>query len=198
VTAQIAAIMGVSTEPAVKKIAAVHCTGCGADRTKYRYVGISDCLAASRMTGGGALACDFGCLGLGTCETVCPFDAIHVKDGVAVINGDKCKACSKCVDACPRHLIVLEPYRAPKHISIPCSSHAPGKIVMKVCTNGCIGCGLCSKVCPKKAITIENALAKIDYDKCVGCTLCAQKCPRSLITVDGIRVDKKVSQTHNA
>ncbi len=191
VAAQIAEIMGVAAGDAVKQVAVVHCTGCGADKTKYNYEGIQDCLAASRVAGGGPLACDFGCLGFGTCEKVCPFDAIHVKNGVAVVDEDKCKACSKCVDACPRHIIALEPYKTKKHVAIPCSSQAKGPVVTKVCANGCIGCSICAKACPKEAITIENFLAKIDYDKCVGCTLCAQKCPRGLITVDGVVPEKK-------
>ena len=183
---KIAEIMGVSAGDTVKMIAAVHCSGCGVEHTKYNYVGIHDCLAASRLPGGGPLGCDFGCLGFGTCEAVCPFDAIHVKDGVAVVDEEKGKACSKCVDVCPRHLIALEPYKTRRHVVIPCSSKAKGPGVTKVCTNGCIGCSMCAKACPKEAITIENFLAKIDYDKCVGCGLCAQKCPRHLITIDGV------------
>ena len=46
---------------------------------------------------------------------------------------------------------------------------------------GCIGCTLCAKKCPKEAITITNFLAKIDYSKCVNCGLCATVCPRKLI-----------------
>ncbi len=192
---QIAEIMGVSAGDTVKQIAVVHCTGCGADHTKYNYVGVNDCLAASRLPGGGPLSCDYGCLGMGTCEKVCPFDAIHVKDGVAVVDEDKCKACSKCVDACPRHIIALEPYKTKRHVSIPCSSHAKGPVVTKVCSNGCIGCSLCAKACPKEAITMDNFLAKIDYDKCIGCGICAQKCPRGLITVDGVVPEKKPAPT---
>lgn len=192
---QIAEIMGVSAGDTVKQIAVVHCTGCGADHTKYNYVGVKDCLAASRLPGGGPLSCDYGCLGMGTCEKVCPFDAIHVKDGVAVVDEDKCKACSKCVDACPRHIIALEPYKTKRHVSIPCSSHAKGPVVTKVCSNGCIGCSLCAKACPKEAITMDNFLAKIDYDKCIGCGICAQKCPRGLITVDGVVPEKKPAPT---
>ncbi|BDF67939.1 electron transport complex protein RnfB [Oscillospiraceae bacterium] len=186
VAAQIGEIMGVAAGETVKQIAAVRCTGCGADHTKYNYQGVNDCLAASRLPGGGPLGCDFGCLGMGTCEKVCPFDAIHVSNGVAVVDEEKCKACSKCVDACPRHLIALEPYKTKKHVAIPCSSKAKGPVVTKVCSNGCIGCSLCAKACPKEAIVIENFLAKIDYDKCIGCGICAQKCPRHLITVDGV------------
>lgn len=145
VAAQIGEIMGVAAGETVKQIAAVRCTGCGADHTKYNYQGVNDCLAASRLPGGGPLGCDFGCLGMGTCEKVCPFDAIHVSNGVAVVDEEKCKACSKCVDACPRHLIALEPYKTKKHVAIPCSSKAKGPVVTKVCSNGCSGCSLCAK-----------------------------------------------------
>ena len=191
VAAQIAEIMGVSAGDSVKQIAVVHCTGCGIDHTKYNYEGVKDCLAASRLPGGGPLGCDYGCLGFGTCEKVCPFDAIHVVNGVAVVDAEKCKACGKCVDACPRHIIALEPFKTKKHVAIPCSSHAKGPVVTKVCSNGCIACGICVKACPKEAITLDNFLARIDYDKCIGCTICAQKCPRGLITVDGVVPEKK-------
>ena len=115
-------IMGVAAGESVKKVATVHCSGGGADKSKYEYIGIHDCLAAARLPGGGPLACKFGCLGMGSCESECPFDAIHVKDGVAVVDDEKCVACGKCVDICPRHIIDLEPYKTKKHVSIPCSS----------------------------------------------------------------------------
>ena len=184
VAAQIAAIMGVENVAVTRQEAVVHCTGCGTNVSKYAYQGLTDCRAAALLPGGGSLGCDYGCLGLGTCEKACPFDAIHVKDGVAVVDHDKCMACGKCVAACPRGIISLEPFKTKKHVSIPCSSKAKGPVVTKVCTNGCIGCGICAKACPKEAITLEDNLAKIDYDKCVGCGICASKCPRHLITVD--------------
>ncbi len=185
VAAQIAEIMGVKAEATVKEVAQVQCTGGCRGREKYNYVGISDCSAAARLPGGGPAGCAYGCLGLGTCEKVCPFDAIHVVDGVAKVDEDKCKACKKCVDACPRHIILLAPHKTKRHVAITCSSKDKGVTVRQVCDNGCIGCGLCAKACPKQAITVDKNLAVIDYDKCVGCGLCAQKCPRKLITVDG-------------
>lgn len=185
VAAQIAEIMGVSAGDSVRLVAQVHCTGGGADKAKYEYIGVHDCLAAARLPGGGPLACRYGCLGMGTCESVCPFDAIHVIDGVAKVDEDKCKACNKCVEICPRHIIDLEPYKTKRHVTVPCSSKDKGVVVRKVCDDGCIACGICEKACPKDAIHVTDNLAVIDYDKCIGCGICAQKCPRKLITVDG-------------
>ena len=32
---------------------------------------------------------------------------------------------------------------------------------------------------------MDNFLAKINYDICIGCGMCSRACPRQLITVDG-------------
>ena len=52
---------------------------------------------------------------------------------------------------------------------------------MNACKVGCIGCGLCAKNCPQGAITMENNLPVINYDKCNGCKTCVTKCPRKCI-----------------
>ena len=54
--------------------------------------------------------CNFGCLGFGECVKACPFDAIHIVNGVAVVDREACKACGKCIAKCPHHLIELAPY----------------------------------------------------------------------------------------
>ena len=46
---------------------------------------IRDCLAASKVAGG-PLECAYGCLGFGTCERACEYDAMHVENGVAVVH----------------------------------------------------------------------------------------------------------------
>lgn len=180
VAAQIAEIMGVEAESGTKKVAFVKCGGtCEKAKNDYEYTGIEDCAAMAFVPGGGPKTCKYGCLGYGSCVKACPFDAIHVVDGVAVVDKDKCKACSKCIAACPKGLIELVPYDA-AHI-VQCSSKDKGKAVMDACSVGCIGCGICAKNCPEGAIVVENNIAHIDQDKCTGCGICATKCPKKCI-----------------
>ena len=113
------------------------------------------------------------------CVQACPFDAIHVVDGVAVVDKDACKACGKCIAVCPRHLIELVPYEQ-KHL-VQCSSRDKGKDVMAVCSVGCIGCKMCEKVCEFDAVKVVDNIAHIDPSKCTNCGKCAEKCPKKVI-----------------
>lgn len=174
-----AKLMGVTELKSTRKIAQVQCAGGGTDHTRYIYVGIHDCLTASRLAGGGHLECRFGCLGFGTCVKVCKFDTITVENGVAVVDKEACKGCNKCMEICPRGIITMIDHKS--QVTIPCNSRAKGADTRRVCKDGCIACGLCAKACPQEAITIENNLATIDYEKCVSCGLCVDKCPRKLI-----------------
>ena len=177
---KISAIMGVEAGEFVKKVAFVKCAGtCDKAKSKYKYAGNEDCVSAMSVPGGGPKACSFGCTGFGSCVKVCDFDAIHVINGVAVVDKEKCVACGKCVATCPKSLIELVPYAAPHKVQ--CNSKEFGKAVKEVCSAGCIGCKMCTRVCEADAITVENNIAKIDYSKCTGCGKCAEKCPAKII-----------------
>ena len=47
------------------------------------------------------------CDGCGTCEEVCPVEAIKV-EGVARVEPDECVECGTCVDECPNGALALE------------------------------------------------------------------------------------------
>lgn len=163
-----------------KMVAHVNCIGtCEKAKDVYEYVGPKDCKIATNAPGTGPKGCSHGCLGYGSCKAVCQFGAISIIDGIAVIDKDKCKSCGMCVAECPRHIISMIPYDAP--VVVECNSKDFGKDVKAVCQAGCIGCGLCKKNCPAEAITVENNLAEIDYEKCTGCGTCKEKCPVKVI-----------------
>lgn len=172
--------MGAAAEAAEKKVAFVKCHGtCDKTEVKFRYDGIADCKKAAVVPGRGDKLCSYGCMGYGSCVAACKFDAIHIKNGIAVVDPEKCVACGACARECPNHLIELVPAASAHRVA--CSSKDKGKQVKDACQAGCIGCMLCVKACENGAITVENNLAHIDYSKCTGCGKCAQKCPQKII-----------------
>lgn len=179
--AKIAEIMGVASEGAEASVAFVRCSGiCGHRAQKFEYEGIDSCLAATRLGGGsGANVCSFGCMGFGDCVKACPFDAMHIVDGIAQVDRSKCVGCMKCAEACPKKLIDKLP--ASSTDMVGCSSTDKGPVVMKYCDYGCIGCQKCKRECPADAITVTGFLAVIDQSKCVHCGHCSEVCPRGCI-----------------
>ncbi len=178
--AKIAAIMGVEAGNSEPQVAFIKCNGtCNNAKSKYAYEGISDCVFASQLANGGAKSCAYGCLGLGTCVSVCDFGALSIVDGIAVVDEEKCVACGKCTKACPKSLIEFKPKS--KKTAVRCNSKDMGKEVIANCSTGCIGCKICEKNCKFDAIHVENNVAVIDYSKCKDCGLCAMKCPKHAI-----------------
>jgi electron transport complex protein RnfB len=178
--AKIAEIMGTAVEIREAEVAFVACQG-GRSRTraKFEYEGVADCQAAAVLFGGGK-ACAWGCLGLGSCERACTFDAMHVNpDGVAVVDRDKCTGCTKCVKSCPHDLISM--VVKSQQVLVACLNHDRGKRAKEVCDVACTACKICEKNCPYDAIHVIENLAVIDFAKCTQCNICVEKCPQSTI-----------------
>ena len=178
--AAIAKILGVEASTSEKKVAYVKCQGSHENaKQKFEYDGIMTCQDA-QLVGGGSKMCAYGCLGYGSCEKACPFGAIHMENGLPVIDRSVCTGCGACEMQCPRHVIEVIPASSNYHVN--CISQDKGKAVKEACKVGCIGCGLCMKQCEHGAICVENSHAKIQYDLCIGCGKCEVKCPTKAIT----------------
>ena len=168
-------ILGVETEPVESKVAFVHCNGnCEVTAKKADYAGIPSCKAAS-MLYGGPNACRFGCIGIGDCVSVCPQNAICLKDGIAHVDKNLCIGCGLCRDTCPKKMITMIPKSA--SVAVMCNSNDKGADARRACKNACIGCKKCEKACSVGAVKVINQLAVMDYSICVQCGTCAEVCP---------------------
>lgn len=180
VASQIAEALGVKAKKVIKKVARIHCRGTHeAALDRGSYIGLTSCLASHLI--GGNKQCSYGCMGFGDCARACPFDAMYMnEEGLPVVIEDKCTACGKCVDACPRDIIELLPLR--QEVMVFCRSKDRGAVARKVCKNACIACGICVRACPE-GIVMENYLAKItDYKKIDSEKIPAiEKCPTDSI-----------------
>ena len=87
------------------------CTGCGAcvkrcpnhllqlvdDSKASAYV-----LCRNHQKGGVTRkGCDVGCIGCQKCARICPVEAIHMEENLAVVDPAVCIDCGKCIGECP-------------------------------------------------------------------------------------------------
>lgn len=171
--------LGKKAGAAEKTVARVMCGG-NSDNAprRFLYNGVADCTAAHSV-GGGDKTCRYGCLGYGSCSRICPVSAIQITEkNIAVIHPDLCIGCGACVRTCPRKLIKMIP--ASRSIHVMCSSKDRGPSVKKACKVGCIGCTVCTKL-SDGAITMDGALAVVDYTKELENEAVIEKCPGKCI-----------------
>ncbi|MGI6360819.1 MAG: RnfABCDGE type electron transport complex subunit B [Bacillota bacterium] len=176
----LAEILGVDFQASSKNFAIVRCGGSLFESSlKMDYRGIPTCKANKRFYRG-RFICPQSCLGYGDCQRTCPYNAIHVENGLAKIDRDLCIGCGLCQNACPNNLIDIIPGNARTYVA--CMTELSDAKTKRACKVGCISCNLCIKACKFDAISINNwTHAVIDYDKCVNCGLCAKVCPRNCI-----------------
>ena len=143
--AKIAAIMGVEAGEIVKKCAIVHCGAHSDDKIlKTAYKGEESCSAVNQVTG--VFGCIYGCLGFGDCVQACNYNAIHVVDGLATVDYDKCIGCGACARVCPRGIIEIAPFPVKSIPAVVCSNKDSGKDSRSVCKISCIACKACIKL----------------------------------------------------
>lgn len=178
-------IMGVEVEEVAKKTAFIMCNGdCNKRKIQFNTKTAQNCVQGKELmeadpSGSG---CTHGCLGLGSCVSLCKFDALEIIDGLAKVSYDKCVNCGACIKACPMGLI--ESVEENKNVRVACNSKDMGKKVRENCSAGCIGCKICEKNCPNDAIHVVENLAKVDYEKCTACGICGTKCPTKVIKIE--------------
>jgi RnfABCDGE-type electron transport complex B subunit len=176
----VAKIMGVEATVSERGVALVHCKGGLSESTpKAIYRGIDSCAAADKIAGG-FKACDYGCLGLGTCKDACPVNAIFLDENrCRQVDRERCTGCGLCVEVCPRGLIELVP--RDQEALVMCNSADKGAKARKTCSVSCYACKKCEKVCEFDAIEVVNNCARIDYEKCTQCGKCIEACPNDVI-----------------
>ena len=108
------------------------------------------------------------------------FEALHIVDGIAKVDKEKCTMCGACIDICPMGLIEAVPYD--KKVRVACNSQDAGKVVRMLAQLDVLDVKFVKKNCPKGAVKVDGFLAKVDYENCVNCKICTTKCPTKAIS----------------
>ncbi|WP_020585983.1 RnfABCDGE type electron transport complex subunit B [Desulfobacter curvatus] len=185
----IADIMGVEVGDVVPLHAIVHCNAPVSSRLGMtQYMGEKRCASAQQVAG--VQGCTFGCLGFGDCIEVCNYDAIHIVDGLARVDYEKCIGCGACTKACPRGILSVAGFKEEAIPVVACSNKDKAKDAKAVCNNACVGCKACAK--ESDLFTISDNLSKCNYDdysapKYEEAMKAIEKCPTGCIHFMGTR-----------
>ena len=178
--AAIATFLGVDVGAEEKLVARLACAGgTNVARNHARYHGEQSCRAAAKVAGGGK-GCFWGCLGLGDCDVVCDFDAIHMNaQNLPVVDEAKCTACGDCVDVCPKDLFSL--HKLSHRLWVACSSQEAGDEILEDCEVACTTCGRCEMDAPKGLISMRRNLPVVDYSRPHETHTPIERCPTGAI-----------------
>ncbi|NMA42696.1 MAG: RnfABCDGE type electron transport complex subunit B [Oligosphaeraceae bacterium] len=183
---QLCELLGVEDVKKERRVAVVFCSGNDQNATRQAfYNGVNRCRDAM-LVAAGAKSCTYGCLGLGACAQACPYGAIEVRNRLAIVHPELCRACGLCVQTCPKKLIRLVPASAPIHVF--CSSPARGSFKRNACKTACIGCRRCVKAAEENQIRMNGFLAVINYGNPPAAEV-AQSCPTAALRANVTQVE---------
>lgn len=178
---EVAQLTGKAPVAVEERVAVLRCHGTTAYvKPQAEYRGIHSCAAASLVFGGPRM-CKNGCLGLGDCVRVCPFDAMRIDTyGIVAIDHAKCTGCGLCIPACPKKILDL--YPRTHRVELACVAREKAAAVRAKCLVGCTTCQKCVAACPAQAITWDGTTIRVDHVTCVNygptCKeVCVDICP---------------------
>lgn len=62
--------------------------------------------------------------------------------------------------------------------------HLDNVVTLTLTAEKCVGCAMCTQVCPHGVLAMENLKVRIvDIDGCMECGACAKNCPTDAISV---------------
>ncbi len=64
--------------------------------------------------------------------------------------------------------------------------------VIQINTDKCIGCGMCVKDCPNKAIRLNEKKADMFMDTCMECGHCVAICPKNAVSMNGYDMKESI------
>lgn len=165
VNEKIAKILGIDDSLVHSKVVAIY--RCAAEEGEKKisslYHGPQTCPAAELVKG--VIDCLYGCLGFGDCIKRCPKNAISFKNKKIHVDIKKCIGCGKCVKGCPRQLFQLVPVKENwGSYYVACNNKEKALDVKKVCSRGCLGCGICVKL-KNSPFYLKDNLSYLDYSK---------------------------------